>query len=388
MSLNKRPQQFATAFNAVNMQIQPLQVNPGGQGKTAWVQMKDGNSLFEGPDFRVNFPPKPSIKETEVKSNTKLKLVLQIDTDVKEQADFATKLQEVDNSVLKHFFDKKNQIWPDKARFFTDTGSLMGMFSSLVKEGKLSANGTNYKPSFSLQVPNCSECIERYILDTVTKPDGTKETQVKDVLYKTLIARPNEKPNEKIPKFYLWLGKDDEGNDIVTQKVEVRGKDGKPLLNPDGTKVKRWVGPQDIKAGCMVRPVFRIQKCFLVQTFGVHLVAEAMVIKPAPPKEVADFANVKVVEEHELSERASYVLDSQHEVPEDALPEENNGDDEYPVDEFKSSIPAPDVTTSTLASNETELKSPSSSVSGKKRKASELSSSTKRKISSVLSGDD
>lgn len=387
MSINKRPPLFANAFHAANMQIQPLQLNPGGQGKTAWVQMKDGNSLFEGPDFRVNFPPKPSQKETEVKSNTKLKLVLQIDTENKDQGDFANKLQDVDNAVLKHFFDKKNQIWPDKARFFSDTGSLMGMFSSLVKEGKLSSNGTAYKPSFSLQVPNCSECIERYVLDTVTKPDGNKETQVKDVIWKTLIARPNEKPNEKMPKFYLWLGKDDEGNDIVTQKVEVRGKDGKPLINADGTKVKRWVGPQDIKAGCMVRPVFRIQKCFLVQTFGVHLVAEALMIKPAPPKEVADFANVKVVEEHELSERASYVLDSQHEVPEDAPPEEALADDDE-VDDFKATIPAPEVTLSSSSSSsaEAELKSPSSSVSGKKRKASELGSS-KRKVATVLSDE-
>jgi hypothetical protein len=312
--------------------------------------------------------------------------MLQIDTEVPEQAQFATKAQEADTAVLDHFFTKKNQIFPDKARFFTDPGALMGIYNPIVKEGKLSANGTSYKPSFSLQVPNCGDCIERLVIETAIKPDGKEEKKCTDVVWKTLIARAGEKPNEKLPKFYLWLGKDEDGDDIVTQKVEVRGKDGKPLLNADGTKVKRWVGPQDIKAGCMVRPVFRFQKCYLVQSFGVHLVAEAILIKPAPPKEVADFSHVKVVEEHELSERASYILNSPHEVPEDAPPEENLADEETLIEEYKSNvIPAPEI--SSNASVEAELKSPSSS--GKKRKASEMSSSTsKKKGSTVLTGDD
>lgn len=396
MSISKRPQFFGTAFRAENMTIQPLSLNPGGKGKSAWVNMKDNNNLFEGPDFRVNFPAKPGMNETQVKSSTKLKVTLQIDTDNAEQAQFAQKTQEADRALLEHFFNKKNQIWPDKAKFLNDVSALMGMYNPIVKDGKMNESGVAYKPSFSLQLYNCADLIERLVTEVQKKPDGSSEVQVKDVIWKTVLCRSGEKPNEKAPKFYLWLGKDEEGNDIVTQKVEVRGKDGKPLLNSDGSKVKRWVGPQDIKAGCMVRPVFRIQKAYLVTAFGLHLVAEAMVIKPPPPKEVADFSNVKVVEEHEFTERASLILDSPHEIPEDALPEDNHDEEE--------GIPAPTleetntntVTTTTNSHHEEsrseelrseELRSPSTSLSGKKRKNID-ESSRKKKVSNLLNGDD
>ena len=362
------------------MQIQPLTLNPGGKGKSAWVNMKDTN-LFEGEEFRVNFAPKPGMNELKVTAYTKIKMTCQIDTDDEKQSAFASKAQELDRAVVQHFFDKKAQVWPEKAKYFSDVGALMGMYNPIVKEGRTNSNGTAYKPSFSLQLLNCSELIDRLIIESKEKADGTKEEQVTDVVWKSIPAKTGDKPNEKMPKFYLWLGTDEEGNDIVTQKVELRGKDGKTLLNADGSKARRWVGPQDIKPGCIARPVFRIQKVYVVSGFGAHLVAEAIVIKPAPPKEVAEFDNVRVVEEPDpvMAARASAVVDSQGEVPEDAAPPDTHEED--------GEFPAPDMLAVPDAAE--EVRSPS--TSGKKRKAAEddgAKDKRKKKVQAALAADE
>jgi hypothetical protein len=379
MASTRRPQRFSRDFSPSSMQIQPLTLNPGGKGKSAWVNMKDTN-LFEGEEFRVNFAPKPGMNELKVTAYTKIKMTCQIDTDDDKQSAFASKAQDLDRAVVQHFFDKRSQVWPDKAKYFSDVGALMGMYNPIVKEGRTNSNGTTYKPSFSLQLLNCSDLIERLIIESKEKADGTKEEQVTDVVWKSIPAKTGDKPNEKMPKFYLWLGTDEEGNDIVTQKVELKGKDGKALLNADGSKAKRWVGPQDIKPGCIVRPVFRIQKVYVVSGFGAHLVAEAIVIKPAPPKEVAEFDNVRVVEEPDpvLAARAAAVVDSQGEVPEDAAPPEAHDDD--------GDVPAPDMPSH---DDVEEVRSPA--VSGKKRKSADedgTKEKRKKKIAAALAADE
>jgi len=374
MASARRPTRFSSNFHAANVQIQPLTLNPGGKGKSAWVNMKDTN-LFEGEEFRVNFAPKPGMNELKLTTYTKIKLTCQIDTDDDKQGAFSAKAQELDRAVVQHFFEKRAQVWPDKAKYFTDVGALMGMYNPIVKEGRMSSNGQAYKPTFSLQLLNCAELVERLVIESKEKADGTKEEQVTDVVWKSLPAKAGEKPSDKLPKFYLWVGTDEEGNDIVTQKVELRGKDGKPLMNADGTKAKRWVGPQDIKPGCIVRPVFRIQKVYVVSSFGAHLVAEALVIKPAPPKEVAEFDNVRVVEDPDpvLAARAAAVVDSQGEVPEDAAPPDF-------LDE-ESEVPAPDLrvpvskgTAESVADEEEDAPKPV-----KKRKTTEDEGAPKKK---------
>lgn len=334
---SKTKKNFAQQFVAANMSIQPLTANPGGKGKSAWINFKDAN-FFEGEEFRVKFAPIPALDETmQIKPSTKMNLVCQIDPEKAEHAAFLEKAHDADNAVLEHFFAKKMQIWPDKAKYLNDKGALMGMYNPIVRDGSVGPEGQTYKPSFTLKLCNLSDNIERLIMKTVEK-DGVKKEQVEDVVWKTIIARPGDVLNEKMPKFYLWLDTDKDGNDVVTQKVDVKGKDGKIVLNTDGTKVRRWVGPQDIKKGDVVRPVFKVQKCYLSQGFGVHLVAEALIIKRAPPKEVAEFDHVKVVEEPDpvLSAKASAMIESQAEVSEDAP-------DEIAFLDEEGDIPAPAV---------------------------------------------
>jgi hypothetical protein len=141
---------------------------------------------------------------------------------------------------------------------------------------------------------------------------------------------------EKLPKFFLFLGKDENGGDIVTQKIEVKRDDGTNLVDSNGIKVKRWVGPQDIKVGSIVRPAFRIKKVYLVQSFGIHAYAEAMIIKPPPPREVAEFSNVKIVDEADPYLAAKAVSALENITTVDSAPQE--AEDDVPVPEEKEEV--------------------------------------------------
>jgi hypothetical protein len=264
----------------------------------------------------------------------------------------------MESAVVRHFFEKKNQVWPDKAKFFTDESALMGMFNPFIKEGKMSADGKSYKPSFTLKLENLADCVDRLVVETKDKADGTKEEQVTEVLWKNSIVKYKMEPvldesrrpvldetgkpktkivyegyPEKLPKFFLHLGQDENGGDIVTQKIEVKRDDGTNLVDSNGVKVKRWVGPQDIKVGSVVRPAFRIKKVYLVQSFGIHAFAEAMIIKPPPPREVAEFSNVKIVDEADPYLAAKAVSALENIAMVDAAPEEAEHD--VPIPEEK-----------------------------------------------------
>ena len=152
-------------------------------------------------------------------------------------------------------------------------------------------------------------------------------------MWKSVFAKPGEKPDAKQPKFYLWTGKDDDGKDIVKTRVSVFRPDGSELTDEKGVPVKRWVSLQDIKAGCLVRPVFKVSKVYQVQGFGAHLQLEAIIIKPSPPKESADFEGVKISEEDDAvgDARVLSQLETRAEIPEDAAPD------------VAAEIPAPDI---------------------------------------------
>jgi hypothetical protein len=345
------PARFITHFKPENVQVQPLTLNPGGKGKTAWLNMKDNVNLFQGEDFKVSFSVKPGMNDTKLTSFTKMNLTLQIG-DEPEHQQFTDKARALESAVVRHFFEKKNQVWPDKAKFFSDESALMGMFNPFVKDGKMSADGKAYKPSVTLKLENLGECVERLVVETKDKADGTKEEQVTEVIWKNSIVKYKTEPvldearrpvldeagkpktkvvyesyPEKLPKFFLHLGKDESGGDIVTQKIDVKREDGTNLLDSNGLKVRRWVGPQDIKVGSVVRPAFRVKKVYLVQSFGIHAYAEAMIIKPPPPREVAEFSNVKIVEEADPYLAAKAISALENVVDVEAGPEEEDKED-------------------------------------------------------------
>ena len=362
-----RPVKFASAFAKENVVVQPLRVNEGGKGRTAWINMKNGSNVFEGVWNRVNWAPKPGMDQVKIDSFTKFKLTLQLDPET--QGDFIDKIKELDDAVVEHFFNKKTEVWKEKAKFLNDKDSVMAMYNPLFKEGKTSGDGKSYKPSFTLQIPNCASLVEKLVIETKDKPDGTKQEQVQDVIWKTVTAKPGDKPDEKLPTFLLWTGVDADGKETAKTRVSVFRPDGSEVLDEKGVPVKRFVGLQDIKSGCFVKPVFTIKKAYVVANFGVHIELKAIMIKPAPPKESAEFDGVKITEEDDAAADAKVLsqLHSRQEIPDDAPPRKASAP-EFDVEESVPPVPVPDAS---LASPVRKTKS-SEAPSAPKKKRSKI----------------
>lgn len=368
----KTTTRFAADFNAKNISIQPLRNNEGGKGKTAYINIAGGDNLFQGEECRVQFAAKPG--ETKLSPYSKIKLTLQLNPDDETQAALAEKLREADTAVVNHFFEKRQQVWPDKAKYMDSPNAVRAVYNPLIKEGGQSANGMTYKPSFTLQISNVAELVEKLNIVTKDKPDGTKQEMVESVVWKQVIADKDAKTNEKAPKFYLFLGKDDNGKDMYTNKVPVLRKDGTVLLDSTGNPVKRFVGPQDLVPGSLVKPVFNFLKAYQVANFGVHLGLQAAFIKPPAPKPSVEIDDASIVENYDplVAARVLHQSAESAAAPEDAPPSEEHSEDEGP------SIPAPSFAPASAADDQEQhdVKSPSMP---KKRKSEDAPAAAPRK---------
>ena len=54
-------------FDSKNLAFQPLRSNEGGKGKTAYINVRGGENLFQCPRVRMPFALKPGMGETTVK---------------------------------------------------------------------------------------------------------------------------------------------------------------------------------------------------------------------------------------------------------------------------------------------------------------------------------
>jgi hypothetical protein len=174
-------------------------------------------------------------------------------------------------------------------------------------------------------------------------------------VWKTVIAEKDTKLNEKAPKFYLFLGKDESGKDMYTNKVPVLRKDGSVMTDPSGNAVRRFVGPQDLVQGAIVKPVFNFSKVYQVASFGVHLALQAIFIKPPPPKPSVEVDDAAIVDNYDPLVAARVLHQSAEGAPIEDAPASDNDE--------ALSIPAPALEESEAPA---DIKSP---LSGKKRAA-------------------
>ena len=214
----------------------------------------------------------------------KMKLVCTINPDDAEQAAAIEKLRQVDNATVDYIWEKRNQIYPaEKLKYMTEKhASLMPSFNPLVKDGKVKDDGSTYAPTFTIQVPNMADLVDRLIIEKKEK-DGKTEDVCKDVVWKDMLVN-DYKPSEKQPTMYLCYGKNETGQDIISKTTTVRRADGSVLTDAAGQVVKRWVGPQDMVPGSVVRPVFKFSKVYVIAGFGTHLELAAIIIEPPTPR--------------------------------------------------------------------------------------------------------
>ena len=292
-------------FDSKNLAFQPLRSNEGGKGKTAYINVRGGENLFQCPRVRMPFALKPGMGETTVKVSLararelaaahphslvpqqpfmKMKLVCTINPDDAEQAAAIEKLRQVDSATVDYIWEKRNQIYPaEKLKYMTEKhASLMPSFNPLVKDGKVKDDGSAYAPTFTIQVPNMADLVDHLIIEKKEK-DGKTEDMCKDVVWKDMLVS-DYKPPEKQPTMYLCYGKNETGQDIISKTTTVRRADGTVLTDAAGQVVKRWVGPQDMVPGSIVRPVFKFSKVYVIAGFGTHLELAAIIIEPPTPR--------------------------------------------------------------------------------------------------------
>lgn len=282
-----------SAFQKSLLNVRPIAANKGGKGKTALVDINGAANVFEGEECKVVFNIKPGMGETSVTPYMKMNLVLELDPENAAHDAQMKALRALGDAVVEHMFNSKSTIWPDKAKFMEKPESLKPMFNPLLKESQTNSEGRAYKPQFTIKVGDIADLVERLDIEEKINKDGSKEQVVKDVQWKlnTDVSKPM---NDRQPKLWLCTGKNESGKDKITQHVAVRKPDGTVMLDSKGAAVMRWVGPQDIKPGCMVKPLFSISKIYLVQSFGVHLKLEGLIIKPPAPKPSLEFSDAVV----------------------------------------------------------------------------------------------
>ena len=229
----------------------------------------------------------------------KMKLVMTLDPAVPEEAATISKLKEVDDATVGFIWEKRSLIYPpEKLKFMTDkNASLMPSFNPLIKDGKTRDDGTSYNPSFTVQVPNLAGLVDHLVIEKKEK-DGKTEDICKDVVWKNMLVN-DYKPSDKQPTMYLCYGKNDNGQDIISKTTPMRRPDGTVLTDASGQVVKRWVGPQDMVPGSLVRAVFKFSKVYVVAGFGTHLELVAVIIEPPAPRASADIDGAVEVDNYD-----------------------------------------------------------------------------------------
>ena len=186
----------------------------------------------------------------------------------------------------------------DKAKFYKDIDALRGMFTPIVKPAVTRDDGRTYLPNFTIKCLGLSKLVDHLETEERVNKDGSKETVVKNVVWKmdTDVRAKSEEEVEKEKSEIKWVlctgQKTLPGGktvDKIVKTVVVKKPDGSILLDAAGNPVKRYVGPQDVQPGCLVKPMFSINKVWYVQTFGVHLELVSCVIYPPPPKKAIEF---------------------------------------------------------------------------------------------------
>jgi hypothetical protein len=317
----------------------------------------------------VAFDLKTGFGVTKVNAWEKFKLVLKLNPNNEEQAATIDKLREVDVATVEHVFKNRASILPpEKVKFITDANSMQALYNPLVKEGKELGDGRRYDPSFTLQVPQIASLVDSLKIESKENKDGSKEDQVTAVNWKEV---PSTEPrNDKAPKFYMCIGKTDDGKDVISSTVPRKRADGSVMTNAAGEVLKRWVGPQDIVAGATARCIVKFSKVYMIAAFGMHMDLVAVVVEPPAGKPSTEIDGVVEMDNYDPIV-AARVLSQNVAVKSESSPP---SDDEPVADavpapalEEAKDAPAPDA----LASPTKKRKSEKSEERKAKRVAAE-----------------
>ena len=315
-----------------NLVFQPIRTNEGGKGKTVYMDMKapgGGKPSFSsrfvaGPkDMRVAWVPRPKMDIIDVSKlgpGEKFDLELELNPEAADHAAFVAQAEAYDAHLLQTAFDKRAEWFgADKAKHMTSPDFLRMTYKPMLHAGKEKAGGggARYPDTIKLKVERCASRVADFLLET--KEIKGKATQVvKEVVWKPALVDSSPPPGGLDVRFFLCYGQDAKGDDLYASKVPVFNTAGAIQRDAAGKPVMRYVGPEDIKRGCRVHPIFSINKMYVVEGFGPMLTLAQLYIKPVPVSAELVAANVVDDVDPEVTARAMCASYGQDAAPVEA----------------------------------------------------------------------
>jgi hypothetical protein len=277
-------------------------MNEGGKGKTVYLDMKapgGGKASFAtrfvaGPkDMRVAWVPRPKMDVVDPKKMLPgEKFDLELELDPEAHGEFIAQARAYDEHMLRTAFEKRVEWFgSDKANMLTSPDFLRLTYNPMLHEVKEKAGGggARYPDTLKLKVEKVASRVAEFLLEI--KDIKGKPTQVvKEVVWKPALVDSTPPPSATEPRFFLCYGQDPKtGIDQYASKVPVFNTAGAIQKDAHGKPVMRYVGPEDVKRGCKVHPIFSINKMYVVDGFGPMLTLSQLYIKP-----VQGFQELKV----------------------------------------------------------------------------------------------
>jgi hypothetical protein len=276
--------------------FQPIRTNEGGKGKTVYMDMKTPGApaggkpnfsarFLAGPkDMRVAWPLRPKMDIVDPKKMLPgEKFDLELELDAEAHADFIKQAEAYDEHMLRTAFERRVEWFgADKAKHMSSPDFLRMTYKPMLHAGKEKAGGGGgrYPDSIKIKLERCASRVGEFLLET--KEIKGKPTQVvKEVVWKPALVDSTPPPGLMEPRFFLCYGQDPKtGVDQYASKVPVFNTAGAILKDAQGKPVMRYVGPEDVKRGCKVHPIFSINKMYVVEGFGPMLTLSQLYIKP------------------------------------------------------------------------------------------------------------
>jgi len=264
-------------INVDTITIKKVSLNKNGLGKSAYVD-KEGSKFFTlDKSCKISSEIRPGNTDGKIKEGERFNLEVSVTPAEEEKA------KQVDEKILKNLLENKVDFFgAAKAKAITSVDAIKPMYKYIVREGSDKQDGGKYPNTFRLKVDGWSDyCVDVHVVEKI-KDGGEKVKYVKDCSWRDRIVGKDPAPLDSNTTFYVILGENEYGKHKVTDKLPVKDQAGNFVLDANGLKVWRYVGPQDVTWNSEAVVVWNIQKIYVTESVGPTLVAKQVYVKPAP----------------------------------------------------------------------------------------------------------
>lgn len=239
-----------------------------GNGAVSFSSPDNKGNLFYTPTFMKQCfhfrPMKMCQSMDDIKKGTSFEINLEVAGD---NLSFRAAEQRLTNFIVTEMAKRATEFWPphEAAKITSHDAAFVKFDGPFIRYGN---NG--YPDTIRLKILGT---WHKYVADFKPRTARLKGADISTVDYCKWLPRDLAldpyKPADT--RFYIWVGRDDAGNDKWSERVK----------REDGMGY-RAVGPADCWPGNEVLPVFSADQIYFQKGFGFSAVARALYIKPKP----------------------------------------------------------------------------------------------------------